>query len=213
MCCTFYIEFPPEPICGRCFPRKGFSHVYPGQKNRCWCLSRQKYCSNVLDHFTKYRGGKKNWSNGVICYLLLEKSPCKVWIRKKLCERSNNISWCFPQMDSIQKEIWDHGGDLRPGTPWWSPTSPSTTPSSRPWLMLILVQAKRNRVVSKHGRLNTYRTDDAEEKHRLCDTISGNKNTLWTFQWQKRPKRFPNIWIDLLELNQWQTSILSLKWF
>ena len=33
------------------FPRKGFSHVYPGQKNRCWCLSRQKYCSNVLDHF------------------------------------------------------------------------------------------------------------------------------------------------------------------
>ena len=105
-------------------------------------------------------------------------------------------------MDSIQKEIWDHGGDLRPGTPWWSPRSPSTTPSSRPWLMLILVQAKRNRVVSKHGRLNTYRTDDAEEKHRLCDTISGNKNTLWTFYGHFNDKKGPNV-SPIFELICW----------
>ena len=51
-CGTSYIDIlPSDQSLWGVFPRKGFSHVYPGQKNRCWCLSRQKYCSNVLDHF------------------------------------------------------------------------------------------------------------------------------------------------------------------
>ena len=48
-------------------------------------------------------------------------------------------------------------------------TNNAPSSSSQSITMLILIKAKRNRVVSKHGRLNTYRTDDAEEKHRLAN--------------------------------------------
>ena len=44
-------------------PRKGFSHVYPGQKNRCWCLSRQKYCSNDFEHFREGKNVSRQFCN------------------------------------------------------------------------------------------------------------------------------------------------------